>query len=86
MHNFPFWNGLKHFDHVTTMPFTDGQSFYDILKVSFSTQILEDRPILTPNVVHTSMHCAASASELGTHPLYPSLSMLSHNDWAKMYH
>ena len=32
---FPRWNGLKHFYNVTTIKFTDGQSFYDILKVSF---------------------------------------------------
>ena len=31
---FPRWNGLKHFYNVTTIKFTDGQSFYDILKVS----------------------------------------------------
>ncbi len=32
---FPRWNGLKHFNAVTTIKFTDGQSFYDILKVFF---------------------------------------------------
>ena len=30
---FPRWNGLKHFYNVTTTHFTDGQAFYDILKV-----------------------------------------------------
>jgi hypothetical protein len=30
---FPRWNGLKHFYSVTTTHFTDGQAFYDILKV-----------------------------------------------------
>ncbi|KDR66778.1 hypothetical protein GALMADRAFT_147642 [Galerina marginata CBS 339.88] len=29
---FPRWNNLKHFNHVTTTHFTDGQAFYDILK------------------------------------------------------
>ncbi len=29
---FPRWNGIKHFNAVTTIKFTDGQSFYDILK------------------------------------------------------
>ncbi|KAJ6451401.1 hypothetical protein C8R45DRAFT_1124863 [Mycena sanguinolenta] len=32
MRRFPRWPGLKHFDEVTTTHFTDGQSFYDILK------------------------------------------------------
>ena len=30
---FPRWSNLKHFYGVTTTHFTDGQSFYDILKV-----------------------------------------------------
>ncbi|KAJ7325814.1 hypothetical protein DFH08DRAFT_916907 [Mycena albidolilacea] len=32
MRRFPRWPGLKHFSQVTTVNFTDGQSFYDILK------------------------------------------------------
>ncbi|KAJ7114378.1 hypothetical protein C8R44DRAFT_630272 [Mycena epipterygia] len=32
MRRFPRWPDLKHFDEVTTTHFTDGQSFYDILK------------------------------------------------------
>ncbi|KAJ6453504.1 hypothetical protein C8R45DRAFT_1192699 [Mycena sanguinolenta] len=32
MRRFPRWPGLKHFDEVTTTHFTDGQSFYHILK------------------------------------------------------
>src|SRR5437016_8223911 len=36
MREFPSWNSLKHFNHVSTISFTDGQSFYDILKVCFS--------------------------------------------------
>ncbi|KJA12958.1 hypothetical protein HYPSUDRAFT_73169 [Hypholoma sublateritium FD-334 SS-4] len=35
MSAFPRWNGLKHFHNVTTIKFTDGQSFYDILKASY---------------------------------------------------
>jgi hypothetical protein len=33
MRNFPTWSSLKHFNHVSTISFADGQSFYDILKV-----------------------------------------------------
>jgi len=36
MSNFPSWNSLKHFNHVATISFTDGQSFYDILKVNLT--------------------------------------------------
>ncbi|KAJ7204211.1 hypothetical protein C8J57DRAFT_1454650 [Mycena rebaudengoi] len=32
MRGFPRWPNLKHFNEVTTIHFTDGQSFYDILK------------------------------------------------------
>ncbi|KAJ7803091.1 hypothetical protein B0H14DRAFT_2384902, partial [Mycena olivaceomarginata] len=32
MRRFPRWPDLKHFNQVTTVHFTDGQSFYDILK------------------------------------------------------
>jgi hypothetical protein len=33
MREFSRWPGLKHFNQVTTVPFKDGQSFFDILKV-----------------------------------------------------
>jgi len=39
MREFPRWTGLKHFNHVSTIPYTDGQSFYDILKVSLAPLI-----------------------------------------------
>ena len=37
MCKFPAWNNLKHFNHVSTISFTDGQSFYDILKVGHTS-------------------------------------------------
>lgn len=36
MAKFPRWSGLKHFKAISTTEFSDGQSFYDILKVSDS--------------------------------------------------
>jgi len=30
---FPRWSNLKHFYHVSTTTFGDGQAYYDILKV-----------------------------------------------------
>lgn len=35
MRNLPRWRNLKHFNHVTTIEYTDGQTFLDILKVQF---------------------------------------------------
>lgn len=32
----PRWKGLKHLKNVTTIDFTDGQTYFDILKVSRS--------------------------------------------------
>jgi len=40
MANFPQWSGMKHFNAVSTTEFSDGQAFYDILKVS--DHIIED--------------------------------------------
>lgn len=34
MKHFPRWRGLKHFNEVTTIEYTDGQTFLDILKVT----------------------------------------------------
>ena len=36
MADFSRWSDLKHFNNVTTTHFTDGQAFYDILKVLYA--------------------------------------------------
>ena len=46
MHKFPAWNNLKHFNHVSTISFTDGQSFYDILKVNCTSSFVQSNLIL----------------------------------------
>ncbi len=46
MRAFPRWRNLKHFDHVTTIDFSDGQTFYDILKVSFLIQSFRSLTIM----------------------------------------
>ena len=74
MCKFPAWNNLKHFNHISTISFTDGQSFYDILKVSHMS-----------DSVHTPVHHAAASLKLTTHTLHSSLSMLLHNNWAAMH-
>lgn len=33
MRNMPRWRNLKHFSNVTTVDYTDGQAYLDILKV-----------------------------------------------------
>jgi hypothetical protein len=33
MAKFPRWSGMKHFNSVSTTEYSDGQAFYDILKV-----------------------------------------------------
>jgi hypothetical protein len=35
MRNYPRWSGLKHFNAVTSVRFTDAQQYVDILKVGF---------------------------------------------------
>ena len=41
MAKFPRWSRLKHFNSVTTTRFTDGNSFYDILKVPATKFVLD---------------------------------------------
>jgi hypothetical protein len=40
MDRVPRWTGLKHFSHVTTIEYADGQAFLDILKVSYINSLL----------------------------------------------
>ena len=46
MRKFPTWNNLKHFNHISTISFTDGQSFYDILKVNCTSSFVQSSVIL----------------------------------------
>lgn len=41
MRQVPRWAKLKHFYNVTTVDYTDGQTFLDILKVRFSLYDLD---------------------------------------------
>ena len=36
MNNVPSWPNLKHFASITTMDFSDSQSYLDALKVSYA--------------------------------------------------
>jgi hypothetical protein len=52
---FPRWSGLKHFNAVTTTHFTDGQAFYDILKVCANHYTIH-QVIIYMFLVHSAMH------------------------------
>ena len=84
MRKFPSWNSLKHFNHVSTVSFTDGQSFYDILKVG-SSLFIQDTLELFCISVHTFMYRAVASSKFTTDTLYSSLSVLSDSDWAAVH-
>lgn len=86
MGKFPAWNNLKHFNYVSTVSFTDGQSFYDILKViqMLSFAVLSSLTKLL-GLVHTSMYCAAPSSKLISYTLHSSISMLPNINWSKVY-
>jgi hypothetical protein len=62
MRNYPRWSGLKHFNTVASIHFTDAQQFLDILKVSFDSLAAPDT-----FVAHTieSAFCRAYATCLG---------------------
>ncbi|KAJ7347985.1 hypothetical protein DFH08DRAFT_867079 [Mycena albidolilacea] len=70
MRKFARWPGLKHFNEVTTIRFTDGQSFYDILKsvLPCIVQLLPHNSELVHCIwvcqqvwIMTGMHCMPSS-------------------------
>ncbi|KAJ6493758.1 hypothetical protein DFH09DRAFT_1337978 [Mycena vulgaris] len=69
MREFSRWPGLKHFNQVTTIHFTDGQTFYDILKsvLPCIVQIFPRNSVLVHCIrayqrlrMMTGMHCMPS--------------------------
>lgn len=81
---FPRWSGLKHFNHVTTTHFTDGQAFYDILKVC-NKFLTSQQDIEFPLVVHSAMHRGFPSKKFGTSALHPCLSPFSNTCWPSMH-
>ena len=83
---FPRWNGLKHFYNVTTIKFTDGQSFYDILKVSFFiTCAAEAKLKCLIAEVYSSMYCWFASQRFRTCPLHSCIPMLSNPYWLALH-
>ena len=66
---------MKHFNAVSTTEFSDGQAFYDILKVSdqVSGAIIMLRYCLTFKSVHFTLCCRPSPEEFVAFTLYPCL-------------
>jgi hypothetical protein len=83
---FPRWRSLKHFNNVTTTHFTDGQAFYDILKVCI---IFLARPLPTiikfTLLVHSSMHRGFPSKKLSHGTLHPCLSLFSNTSWPPVH-
>ena len=80
---FPRWQNLKHFNSVTTTQFTDGQAFYDILKVLAAYVWLAFFWLLM--AVYSAMYRWFSSEKLGPSPLHPSLPVFSNPGWPTMY-
>lgn len=80
MRQVPRWPGLKHHNHVTTIEYTDGQGYLDILKVranTFESEFL--RLKLKPLLVHHSLFGAADAQKLPSCLLCTGLCSLLHD-------
>ena len=57
MAKFSRWSGLKHFNAVTTTHFTDGQAFYDILKVRANpSHYASHQVFIFMFLVHSALH------------------------------
>jgi hypothetical protein len=84
MADFPRWSDLKHFNNVTTTHFTDGQAFYDILKVSFfffaSRQVVK-----FTFLVHSALYCGFPSEKLGLSTLHPCLPPVSNPCWPSVH-
>jgi len=78
------WRDLKHFKHVTTTEFADGQAFFNILQASvilfFSYKYLFRTP-----AVHPAMHRTTSASRLTSCSLYQGICTISYDDWNALH-
>ena len=80
---FPRWRNLKHFNSVTTTQFSDGQAFYDILKVWAAYVSVAFFWLLT--VVYPAVYCWFSSKKLSPSTLHPSLPVFSNPGWPTMY-
>jgi hypothetical protein len=78
MRNYPRWSGLKHFDNVTHLTFTDAEQYLHVLKVRCNLVLL----LLctqTATAVHPSLPLQPSRTRPPAHPLHPRLSAVLHH-------
>ena len=79
---FPRWNHLKHFNSVSTTKFTDGNAFFDILKVRGT--IFEFITMLII-LVHYPMYCGFSPKKFLPCTLHSGLCYISDPCWPDMH-
>ena len=80
MADFPWWSDLKHFNNVTTTHFTDGQAFYDILKVC-TCFFASWQVVKFTFLVHSALYCGFSSEKLGLSTLHPRLPPVLNPCW-----
>jgi len=81
---FSRWSNLKHFNNVTTTHFTDGQAFYDILKVR-TDFVAAQQVVKFALLVHSSMYRGFPSKKIGPSTLHPCLSTVSNTRWPPLH-
>jgi hypothetical protein len=81
MRNFPRWRGLKHFNNVATLEFTDANQFRDVLKAS-THLLLELFVWLIRISVHRLLHMPSPRQERSAGSLPSCLPAVPRNGWA----
>lgn len=66
MSEVPRWHGLKHLKNVTTIDFTDGQTYLDILKVSCYQFMILTNITVTDINLQCVLPCIAQSIEKGS--------------------
>lgn len=86
MAQFPRWNRLKHFNSVTTSRFTDGNAFYDILKVRRMSFELISMPMMTlGTLVHYSLYRGLSPEGFRSSTLHSRLCYVPDSCWPDVH-
>lgn len=70
MRLFPRWRGLKHFNEVTSIEYTDGRSHFDILMVRLSRRCVAHLTPIAHSVVFSAFFHVLSSSFPPIHPSY----------------
>jgi hypothetical protein len=76
MAKFPRWRGLKNISSPTTIDYSEGQTFLDILKVFVFVQV---ELSLTFGSVRSALHCANPPAKFMPCSGYPNHGKDSHD-------